>query len=362
MGATQCGRNDAHNYRIGHKSVHRQRTRSKRTRPLSAHLTITTVIAGLAAGCSVTDYKEPIGELQTAIETSIDTVNALDAKATAARNARWRAGITEGKILLSETDGQCADGARACTLKIEFPGDPKPRSYPAVTLMPKAKIGLEALRTYVGKLKSIVEADSVGKVTTAANSALGSAQKIEEAIAKANGKESSGTIADFTEPSVAAIGWLVGQYVDYVKYRALAESTRRAQPVVARLASLHKSIGGAITALETADALKAFLAVQERFDSAVDNGKLSSAIVDDYVAAAAGYDVSLNASTAAPLQAFVATHAKLMKQLNREGGVTLADATAAIADLRDRAKALKAVVEGFTEVTEKRRETANGNN
>ena len=55
-------------------------------------------------------------------------------------------------------------------------------------------------------------------------------------------------------------------------------------------------------------------------------------------------------------------HAKLTKQLNCEGGVTLADAFAAIADLRERAKALKAVVDGFTEVTEKRRETADGNN
>lgn len=355
MGATQCGRDAARHNRIGYKSVHRLPTRSRRIRELSAHLTVTTVIAGFAAGCAVTDYKEPIGELQAAIETSIDTVNALDEKATAARNARWQAGIVEGKILLREADEQCAEGAIACTLKIEFPGDPRSRPYPAVTLMPKAKIGLAALRSYVGKLKLIVEADTVGKVKTAANSALGSAQKIEEAIAKAKGKESSETVADFVQPTVAAIGWLVGQYVDYVKYRALADATRRAQPVIARLGSLHTSIGGAITALETADALKAFLAVQKRFDGAVDNEKLSSAIVDDYVAAAAAYDISLRASTATPLQAFVATHAKLTQQLNREGGVTLADATAAIADLLDRAKALKAVVKGFTEVTEKRR-------
>ena len=154
----------------------------------------------------------------------------------------------------------------------------------------------------------------------------------------------------------------MGQYVDYVKYRALAESTSRAQPVVARLASLHKTSGNAVMALETVDVLKAFLTVQKRFDDDADDGKLRPAIVDDYVAAAAAYDVSLRATTAAPLETFEATHAKLTKQLNRTGGVTLTDAFAAIADLHERAKAFKAVVDSFIDVTEKRRETADGNN
>ena len=327
-----------------------------------ARLTIAAVTAGFATACSIADYKEPIGQLHTAVETSIDSVEALDTKATGVRNARWRAAIAAGHALLTETGGQCADGATGCTLQIEFLDDAEPRLYPALTLMPKAKTGLEALRSYVRKLKSIVEADTVGKVTTAANAALGSAQKIEEAIAKANGTESDDTVADFSQPTVAAIGWLVGQYVDYVKYRALAEATRRAQPIVARLASLHRTIGRSVTVLETADALKAFLAAQMQFDAAADNSKLTPVIVDQYVAAAAAYDVSLKASMAAPLEAFSKAHAKLAKQLNREGNATLSDAFAAIAEMRERANALKAVVDGFTEVIEKRRETAYGNN
>ena len=343
--------------------VSRQLACLKWTHRLSGRLTVGIVVAGLIAGCSVSDYKEPIGDLQAAIETSIDTVNALDAQATAVRNSRWRAGIAEGEILLSESDGQCAEGVAACTLQIEFQGDSKPpRPYPSETVMPKAKIGLEALRTYAGKLKSIVEADTVGEVTTAANAALGSVQNIEEAIARAKGTESGGRVADFTKPSVLAIGWFVGQYVDYVKYRALAESTRRAQPVVARLAALHTTIGGTVTALEASDSLKAFVSVQEQFDNAADDDTLTPAIVDDYVAAAAAYNVSLKASSARPLALFAETHAILTKQLNRDGAVTLADAYAAIAALRERADEFKAVVDGFAEVIEKRRETADGNN
>ena len=298
---------DAYRKRISYSRVRCKQTLMNQTRRFTARLMIVAVAAGLTAGCSVTDYKDPISELQTAIETSIDNVNALDAKATAVRNARWRAGIAAGTILLSENDEQCADGAKACTLQIEFQGDPKPRIYPAVTLMPKAKTGLEALRSYVRKLKSIVEADTVGEVTTAANAALGSAQKIEEAIAKAKGTVSNKTVVDFTEPLAAAISWVVGLYVDYVKYRALAKSMRRAQPIIDRLASLHKTIGGAITALETADSLKVFLAVQKRFDEAAEKKRLSPDIVDDYVAAAAAYDVSLKANTAAALEAFAVT-------------------------------------------------------
>ena len=241
-------------------------------------------------------------------------------------------------------------------------GESERRPYPAETVMPKAKTGLEALRTYVGKLNSIVEADTVGEVTTAANGALGSVQNIEEAIAKAKGKDGSGTVADFTKPSIMAFAWFLGQYVDYVKYRALAESTDRAQPVIDRLAAHHTTIGGAVTALETSGALKAFAAVQEQFDDAEEDGTLTPAIVDDYVAAAAAYDVSLKASSAAPLAAIAKTHANLTKQLNREDGVTLADASAAISNLRERADELKGVVDGFTKVMEKRREKAHGNN
>ena len=348
--------------RTSHKWVQRKPIRSKRARPLYERLTIVAVAAGLATGCSMADYKEPIGELHAAIETTIDNVNALDAKATAGRNAHWRADIAARKIQLKETSENCAEGATACKLQIKFQGSKELKSYPAISLMPTAKTGLEALRTYVRKLKSIAEADTVSKVTTAANGALGSAKKIEETIAKANGTKSGGTVADFTEPTVAAIGWLVGQYLDYVKSCALAEATRRAQPIIDKLASLYKTIGDALTVLSTGKTREAFLAAQKRFDKAYQDRKLTPAIIDDYVAAAAAYDVSLKASKAAPLEAFAATHAKLMKQLNHEGGVTLADAFAAIADLRERARALKAVVDGFTEVTEKRKETANGNN
>ena len=161
-----------------HVRLNRKRVRGKPTRAFCARLMIVAVVTAFAASCSVADYKEPISDLQTAVEISINTVSALDAKATAVQNARWRASIAAGTVLLSENDGQCADGATTCTLQINFQGDAKSRPYPAVTLMPKAKIGLEALRTYVGKLRSIVDADTVGKVTTAANAALGSVQEI----------------------------------------------------------------------------------------------------------------------------------------------------------------------------------------
>ena len=109
-------------------------------------------------------------------------MNALDAEATAVRNARWRTGVVAGAILLVEKDGQCADGAAACTLQIELSGDPRPRPFAAVTLMPKARIGLEALRGYVGKLKSIVEADTVGEVAEALETlALSTIDAIEDA-------------------------------------------------------------------------------------------------------------------------------------------------------------------------------------
>ena len=310
----------------------------------------------LSAACTVADYKQPVADLHTAVVSSIDTVNALDARLTKARNAQWREQISTRQFLLSARDGTCADGTKGCSLQIDFRDGQDPRRFPATTLIPRASAGLVSLRTYVARLKEIAEADTTAKVTTSAEAALGSAHKIENAV---GGK---GLVASFTPPMTAAIRWFVGQYEDYVKYRALAKATQEAHDEIVELVKLASILGKAAAAYEDGAALEAFQEAQKAFDEAERGSDLTSGHVDAYVAAAQSYDVVLKATAASPLAAFEEAHRKLKKHLNREDATTLADALVSITEFVDKAKDFKGVVDSFEKANKKPREVISGNN
>ena len=316
----------------------------------------TVVNAGTAAillaSCATTNYEQPILDLQTAIDSSITTINALDAKATATQNARWRTQIADGRLLLTEGDNDCRIDADACRLFVESSNPYSRKQYPGVSLTPNSKASLSALRLYVGRLHSIVSADTVGEVRTATNAALGGVQQIDEAVAKATGRQVTSEIAAFEEPLTAAVSWLVGRYVDSVKRRALASAMRQAQPAVDRLAGSHQAFGSAFAALETVEPRDGFLSAQKAFDNAADAGTLTLTVIDDYVAAANSYNTVLNASALAPLSAFAEAHGQLAHQLNDKRDVSMSDAYAAINRLLAEAKTLKSIVDAFDKAIE----------
>ena len=320
-----------------------------------ARLMMALTAVGLTTACTVADYKQPVADLHTAVVSSINTVNALDAKLTNARNAEWSEKISEGKFSLSVPDGMCAAGTKGCSLQIEFRSKEEPRRYPATTLIPKARLGLASLRAYVTKLKEIAEADTTGKVTTSAEAALGSVHKIENAV---GGK---GLVASFTPPITAVIRWFIGQYEDYVKYRALAKATQEAHDEIVELARLASVLGESVGTYEDGAALEVFQEAQAAFDGAEAGGELTSAHIAAYVTAAQSYDIVLKASAAAPLAAFEEAHRKLKEHLNREDGRTLAEALVAITDFVDKAKDVKGFVDLFEKASEKPEEVPSGN-
>ena len=327
------------------------------------------------AGCTVADYKEPIGELHTVVAAAIDSVNAFDVKLTEARNECWRAEISrnDSDYFLSTPKGECGHEASACSQRVKRKDRPtlkdkksscgdEPHIFPVTTVMPKSKAGLQALRAYVGKLKQIAEADTAAEVTTATTAALANAQKLEGAIADARGAKSAGVVAAYTPPITAAIRWLVGQYVDHVRINALARATEEAHPVIAkRSARLFQGVAQSVTLHDRTQATKAFDEAREQFEEAENGGKLTAADIDAYVAAVRSYDTQLKVRHHSPVAAFQAAHDKLRKHLNRDDGVTLADAMSAITDLRDRVNEFKSILDGVTEA-EKRREGGNANN
>ena len=317
------------------------------------------MLATLTTSCATTDYARPIQELHTALESAVTTIDELDSAATANRNARVRNAIAGGDVLLDEEAGQCALGAAACTLVIVYSDDTPTHAYPVRSLIPQARTGLEELRRYVDRLKSIVEADTTAQVRAAGSAALGSAQQIEDAVAKARNQESGNTIANLKEPSVATVTWLVGQYVAKAKRRTLAASMDAAHPMIDDLTQYHAALAAAFAALETSRAAREFLGTQARFDDLADTDKLTVQDVDTYVAAAESYNVALSASTVAPLKAFAISHASLSDHLNGRSDVTLAEAYAALEAFVQEAITFRSLLQQFRDALDNQPEDQN---
>ena len=154
--------------------------------------------------------------------------------------------------------------------------------------------------------------------------------------------------------TVAAIEWFATRYVEYVKFKALAQATKRAHPVILKLSDWYTTSAAAVRLTELADANDEFGKAQEKFPA---ESPPTDAQIKAYVTAATKYDAALKAHAARPIEKFTVAHEKLIQELNGENGVTLADATAAIERLSNEAKAFKKVIGGF----EKAMDTRGGN-
>ncbi|MFV1998564.1 MAG: hypothetical protein ACC641_11205 [Acidiferrobacterales bacterium] len=302
----------------------------------------------ILAGCSVADYKKPINDLSSAVDDSITTVEKIDQEVTEVQNIRWRKSISDGKVVLLTADNSCASGLNKCSLIIRLP-DKHEKPFPTQSLMPKALVGLKGLKDYVASLKAIVDAETASAVKTSANAAMASVAEIEAEITKANDANAvkPSTIKAYSEPALAAINWLVVQYVERVKYNALAAATKRAQPVIVRLAEFHQLSGDVAATLKAAAALKAFVKAQTAYDDA---DIKNATVINAYVNAAETFHDVLKGRAAQPLKKFLVAHTKLNDSLNGNGDVTLADAIAAIKEFQQRAQEFKKIVDDFNKV------------
>ena len=218
--------------------------------------------------------------------------------------------------------------------------------------MPKAHVGIKALKGYVGALKAIVDADTAGKVTASANQALGSLKNLDDQVAKANGTKSSGLFTKYETPVSEAIKWFSGQYVETVKYRALAKATKEADPVIGKLAQFHEDLATTLTDAELADASLAYQTKRNEYQRRAKAKSLSKSDIREFLAAASDYDKVLKASHAKPLKAFADAHAKLTLHLNGDGEISLSEALSYVDKVREEAKTFQGAVDKFTKINE----------
>ena len=298
------------------------------------------------SGCATVDYSELVSRLDQAINDSADTIESIDADLTARKNAVQKGYIVDGDLLLNPATGQCAIGTGQCTLVVvSRQGTNTP--YPLKSSMPNGLFALQSVKTYVGKLKSISEADTAAKVVASANSTLRSLEVISKQLDKVRGESGKkNTVTDYKKPVTGFIEFLSTRYVKHIKTKALANATKTAHPIIEELTGFYETAARSWVLIELAESHGNFVNKQGVFD----RKSITTRTVDAYVRAAADYDVALKVTAAKAFSAFNIAHEKLMKQLNGEGEdkVTLEQVAAAIESLEEEAKAIKAAVDVFT--------------
>ena len=313
---------------------------------------ITLSTALFLNGCATTaDYSAPVLRLEQAINDSSNLIESIDAELTARQNAVLKNKIVAEELLLDVAHDECAAGKKKCTLSVLSVKDgitARISDYPLMSTMPKGLLALQMVKTYVSRLKSIIEADTTGKVTASANETLGTLEGIANRLELESGKPAgkSQKIAEYKEPVIGLIEWITEKYVEQVKKEALAKAMKEAHPLIEDLTEFYATAAQSLKIAVFAETHIAFKDNQEKYDN---QDQIAESSVDAYVQAAEDFDAALKAEAANPLEAFKAAHGKLMKQLNGEDAKenTLADVASAIERLEQEAKAIRALVDGF---------------
>lgn len=319
-------------------------------------LLVAASTAFILTGCATTaDYSEPILRIEQAINDSASSIESIDKNLTALKNTYLKKKIVNGTLLLEAPDNQCAAGTKGCSLVVlKRQGSEAvfESNYPLNSIIPNGLKALQMMKTYVSRLKSIIEADTAAKITASANATLGSLEEISNRIAQEKGEPVSGAhkITEYKEPVIGLIEWITERYVERVKKEALAKATNDAHPIIVDLTKFYGTAAQSLKVAEFSGALVSFKDKQEKFD---DLDEITESSINTYVQAANDFDAALKAEAANPIKAFETAHEILAKQLNRKNDkkITLADVASAIERLEHEAKAIKALVDGFTEKT-----------
>lgn len=316
--------------------------------------TVITLGFFMLTGCSIADYRNPIAELKVAIDISVTTVENIDQEITKAKNAALRNDVRDNKAFLLTPEDTCAKGKTTCSLVVRYLGtNTKPIEFPVTSMMPSAHVGLSGLKSYVANLKAIVEAETASKVSTSASEAIASATQIKTSVEKGfkaldPNAPALANIEKYNEPILVTMKWMISQYIDRVKYNALAAATKRAQPIIVSLNAYHELTSEAATELKSGKALSSYNKAQEAYDNAP---KKDDRVIKALVQATSVYNSALKGTAAQPLKAFLDAHTKLEGSLN--GDISLSEAIAAIKTLRKRADEFKEIIKNFNDIASK---------
>jgi hypothetical protein len=273
------------------------------------------LLALAVAGCSTTDYTKPVNDFAAATGNAKTALSDLNIQVTDAYRGVLDEAILKGEVQLKPRRGECLASSERCQLTIVDMSGTELEPYPPQPPLTRMTLLMAEIDRYAGNLKALLEADTAQKVEMQVNAALGSIQNLASRVSEL--QAGSGTprpeVPQFATPTGEAVNWVLGKYIERVKYRGLQRATEAAKPVVRDAADLFTATSEVI-----ADVPNNTLAQEVTTGQTAMLTNRSPSAIASLAQSAARYDALLTAGPSTVFQRMGDAHDALADSLQSE--------------------------------------------
>ena len=319
-----------------------------------------SLLALAAAASSTADYTESIDNFAAATDKANTALSELNTQVTKSYKEVLDETIRNNEVLLRDRPGadgefsDCVIGSTRCRLVLVEKGDGKTiiEPYPPEPPLARMSLLMGEINNYAGNLQALLRADTAEKAAADVNAALGSIQNLATTASnlQSGGNAEPADVPEFATPTGAAVNWVIGQYVETVKFKGLQHATEAAKPVIREAASLFQDV-----ATFASDVPKAEMESQVDEARKAMRANPTQENIDAYAQVAGTYDSLLISSPPNLFEKMAKAHDALADSLQGEE-VSLATASARIEAFAAEAEQLVKILKDLRALTEEGQE------
>ncbi|MEZ5830017.1 MAG: hypothetical protein R3D05_02420 [Dongiaceae bacterium] len=307
---------------------------------LLARRAITALLLALgAAACSTADYSKPVNDFAAATGNAKSALTDLNAEVTAAYRVYLDKSIAKGDLLLTHESNDCEVESDRCRLIVLDKNGENAGDYPPEPPLTRMTLLMGEIDGYAANLKALLEDNTAQQVEADVNAALGSIQHLATTVSELQTPPGAAPadIPQFATPVGEGVNWVLGQYIERVKFKGLQRATAEAKPVIRRAADLF-DIASSVAAAPRVEMANEVAAAQDAAQTSRDRTGN-----DAYAKAAAKFDALLAEGPPEMFQRMAAAHDALAESLQGEH-MSLATVNARIQDFAAQAEQLAKIL------------------
>lgn len=298
--------------------------------------------AFLLGACSTAQYGKTVNAFAAATGEAESALAQLNTELAQGYGEVLESRALGGQAFVRIKGNECQTRSERCRLVV-IGRDGVENDYPPTPPLTRMTLVMTQISRYAANLKALVEADTARQAEADVNAALASTQNLAQTVAGLGGPGGQ-PVPAFAAPAGAAANWIVGQYVEHVKFAGLQRATAAAKPAIRDAGTLFVAVADIAS-----DAPRAVLA--EEVSQTVDAFRAgrNKANLTAMARSAGRLDAFLTSAPPQMFQKMVAAHDALADSL-QGGSVTLVDAVARIEAFAAEAKKLAAILKDLRAV------------
>lgn len=215
---------------------------------LCPRLMVLSCVLAVAA-CSTADYTQSIDNFAVATADASKALDELNTQVTERYKGILDDAIRNREVLLTDLpsadgDPDCTFSAARCRLALVGQDGVAIEPYPPEPPLVNMSLLMGQISAYASNLQALLRADTAQKAAADVNAALGSIQNLATTVSNLQA-EQNGEPADvpqFATPTGAAVNWVLGKYIETVKFKGLQHATAAAKPVIEDAAGLFHDV------------------------------------------------------------------------------------------------------------------------